>query len=389
MSSGTYQIPDAEFKARIATLQARLKAEKLDAALAHGYECDCAYVRYLSDFWPTFEIAGVFVPAEGDPVLLVGPESENYGRRRGRIAKVVRMGIYAESAEPSFPGVTFATFGDVVKLAMGDRPLRRLGILGWAVMNLPVYLRLQEQLPGTQIVKACHLLVEQRQIKSANELRCLERAFAISELAVDAILAEGKPGMTELQLVGIAQRELYKHGAEYEGHALYSFGGENTCSGISRPSQRLLNRNELIQLNIGARVAGYASSVGLPFSFGPLPAEQKRVLEFGLAAHHKTIELLRGGRVAGEVVREYEQFVRDQGFGEYLLYGPCHSIGLMEVEQPWMESNSTYQLQPNMTFQVDTYLHGKNFGLRWENGVVITATGARTLSSKHMKVVEL
>ena len=39
----------------------------------------------------------------------------------------------------------------------------------------------------------------------------MKKAYQISELAIDAILGEIKPGMTELQVIGIAQREIYKN----------------------------------------------------------------------------------------------------------------------------------------------------------------------------------
>ena len=90
------------------------------------------------------------------------------------------------------------------------------------------------------------------------------------------------------------------------------------------------------------------------------------------------------------MVIKFEEIVKAAGYGEYLLYGPCHAIGLMEVERPWMESSSKYPLAENMTFQVDTFLYitGK-FGLRWENGVRVTKTGVEWLSEKYNEVVEL
>jgi Xaa-Pro aminopeptidase len=217
----------------------------------------------------------------------------------------------------------------------------------------------------------------------------MKRAFEISEIAIDAILGEMQPGMTELQVIGIAQREIYKHGGEYEGHALYCFSGPGTKHAISRPTHTKLKRGEIIQLNIGARVGGYSSSVGLPCSIGKLPPRKKRLVEFGLEAHLKTIELMKGGKPAAQVVKDYEDYVEKRGFKENMLYGPCHGIGMMEVERPWMESTSTYALQENMTFQVDTFFQGSDFGLRWENGVRVTKSGVEKLSSKFMRMVEL
>jgi Xaa-Pro aminopeptidase len=217
----------------------------------------------------------------------------------------------------------------------------------------------------------------------------MRKAFQVSEKAIEAILAEIKPGMTELQVIGIAQREIYRRGGEYEGHALYCFCGPATNNAISRPTHNKIRRREVIQLNIGARVGGYSSSVGLPVSIGKLPERKARLAAFGLEAHFKTMELMRAGKPAADVVREYEEFVRRRGFGRHLLYGPCHGIGMMEVERPWMESTSKYLLQENMTFQVDTFFYDRDFGLRWENGVRVTKTGVEKLSRKYMKLITI
>ena len=226
-------------------------------------------------------------------------------------------------------------------------------------------------------------------IKSDNEIKLMRRAFKISEKAIDAILGEIKPGMTEFQVIGIAQREIYKHGGEYEGHALYCFCGPRTNNAICRPTHNKIRKNEVIQLNIGARVGGYSSSVGIPISIGPLPARKRKLVEFGLEAHLKTMELMKAGKPAADVVTEYEEYVKKRGFAKYMLYGPCHGIGMMEVERPWMESTSKYLLQKNMTFQVDTFFCDKDFGLRWENGVRVKENGVEKLSKKYMKLVEL
>jgi Xaa-Pro aminopeptidase len=382
-------IPDAEFHTRVRCFQENIRSAGLDAALVHGNEADFANVRYLSEYWPTFEAGGVFVPAEGEPILLIGPESETYAKGRSKIANIEKMVEYRESAEPEYPGIAVASYRQVVERAMPGRPLRRLGLVGYSVMTLPVYTGLQRDLPGVELVKADDTLIELRILKSENEIALMKRAFEISEIAIDAILAEIRPGMTELQVIGIAQREIYAHGAEYEGHSLYCFCGPATNNAISRPTHNPISEHEVIQLNIGARVGGYSSSVGLPISIGPLPERKQRLVEFGLQAHSKTMDLIRGGKPAADVVNEYEEWVSQQGFAKNMLYGPCHGIGMMEVERPWMESTSTYQLQPNMTFQVDTFFYDVDFGLRWENGVRVTPSGIEQLSHRHMRLVEL
>lgn len=387
--SFTSTIPKTEYEDRVKKLQLNLRKARLDAALVHANEADFANVRYLSEYWPTFESAGVFVPAVGAPVLIIGPESEAYAQGRSVIPRIAMMIDYRESAEPEYPGIQVAHFPDVVKMAMGSRPLKKLGLIGCSIMPLPVYFSLQRELPGVELIKADDALATLRFIKSTSEIKLMKKAYQISEKAIAAILAEIKPGMTELQVIGIAQREIYKNGAEYEGHALYCFSGPGTKHAISRPTHKKIKRNEVIQLNIGARVGGYSSSVGLPISIGKLPPRKKQLVEFGLEAHLKTFSLMKGGKPAAEVVREYEAFVEQKGFKKYMLYGPCHGIGMMEVERPWVESVSTYLLQENMTFQVDTFFQDEDFGLRWENGVRITKSGVEKMSKQFMRLIEL
>lgn len=384
-------IPVSEYRDRIRRFQANIRKAGLDAALVHGNESDFANVRFLTEYWPTFEAGGVFVPARGEPILLIGPESLTYAQgRSGKIVKhIMKMVEYRESAEPEYPGIPVAHYADVVKKAIPGGKLKKLGLVGYSVMTLPVYTSLKRELPKVELVKADDTLIALRIIKSANEIALMRQAFKVSEKAVDAILGEIKPGMTEFQVIGIAQREIYKHGGEYEGHALYTFCGPATNNAISRPTHNKIKRNEVIQLNIGARCGGYSSSVGIPISIGKLPARKQRLVEFGLEAHFKTMELMKAGKPAARVVKEYEQFVEKRGFRKYMLYGPCHGIGMMEVERPWMESTSTYDLQENMTFQVDTFFYDHDFGLRWENGVRVTKTGVEKLSKKYMKLVTL
>jgi Xaa-Pro aminopeptidase len=387
----TTAIPTKEFKSRMKQFQANIKAAGLDAALVHGNEADFANVRYLSEYWPTFEAAGVFVPAEGKgrPILIIGPESETYAKGRSVLRPIEKMVEYRESAEPEYPGIAVANFKDVAAKAMGRCKLKTLGLVGYSIMPLPVYTSLKKDLRGVKLVKADDTLIALRIIKSDTEIKLMKKAFQISEKAVEAILGEIKPGMTELQVIGIAQREIYKHGGEYEGHALYCFCGPATNNAISRPTHNKICKHEVIQLNIGARVGGYSSSVGLPMSIGKLPARKQKLVSFGLDAHFKTMELMRAGKPACQVVEEYEAWVRKQGFAKYMLYGPCHGIGMMEVERPWMESTSDYALTENMTFQVDTFFYDKDFGLRWENGVRVTKTGVAKLSRQFMKLVEV
>lgn len=382
-------IPKSEFAARWATLQAKMAEADLDVLIAHGHEADPANVRYLSDYWPLFETAGVALGRKDDPVLLIGPESLTFAQTRSKIEKIMQILQYRESAEPDYPGMKLDTFKDVFRAVAGHQPVKRIGIAGMSLMPMTIFRALEEAAGSAEIVRADDLLAEMRQVKSNAELRCMREAFRISEIATEAVLGQMKPGMTEQEVVGIAQGAMYANGAEYEGHPTYVLSGRNSTHAIGRPSPKVIKPGEMIQLNIGALVSGYSSSVGRPVCFGKMPAKMRELVEVGLEAHHKTMEFMKAGVPAAEVVIKFEEFVASRGYSKYLLYGPCHAIGLMEVERPWMESSSEYLLEENMTFQVDTFLYTKSFGLRWEDGVRVTKSGVEMLSQKFLEVIEL
>ena len=381
-------IPEVEYFDRIKRA-AELTAEaELDVLIANSNEADHGNVRYLSGFWPLFEVGGVVVAPNGKAALLVGPESLEFAQSRSPIKNIRRMREYRESADPQFPGGGFDTFADVFDSIDVKNP-KRIGIAGWLVTSTDLYQTIKEKFPAAEIVKADDIMTELRQVKSEAEIACLKEAFRISELAVDAVLGKIQPGMTELQLVGIAQQALYENGAEYEAHALYLFCGKNTNNAISRPSYNEIKKGEIIQINVGGRVDGYSPSIGIPFCIGKMNDRQRELVEFGLDAHYKTREWLKAGVVASEVAKNFEAYYKKNGYEENYLYGPCHGLGLLEVEKPWMETTSEYKLLENMTFQVDTFVRDKDFGLRWETGAVIKENGCEIMFDKLKDIIEL
>jgi Xaa-Pro aminopeptidase len=365
-----------------------LASYDLDILIANSNEADFANVRYFSGFWPLFEVGGVAIAANGKAALMVGPESQEFAESWSPITNIHRMREYRESADPQFPGGGFNTFTQVFE-SIGVKNPKKIGIAGWLVTSVDLYQSIQKAFPSAEIVKADNIVTELRQIKSENEIACLKEAFRISELAVDAVLSKIKPGMTELQVVGIAQEAIYANGGEYEAHALYLFGGHNTNNAISRPRYNIIEKGKIIQLNLGARYNGYSPSIGIPFCIGKMNARQRELVQFGLDAHFKTREWLKAGIVAGEVAKKFEAYFKEKGYAVNYLYGPCHGLGMLEVEKPWIETTSEYVLQENMTFQIDTFVRDKEFGLRWETGSAIKKNGIELLSDKIKGIVEL
>jgi len=382
-------IPKDEYRMRLGRAASMLAERGFDALLVSSNEAEFANVRYFSSYWPIFEPAGVIIAPDGGAALLIGPESETFAQDRSRIQNIHMLKEYREPADPEYPGVTVSNYREAFASCGVNRPTR-IGIAGYLVTTAPMLDGLRQTFPDAELVRADDIMVELRSVKSESELACQRRAFHIAEEAIGEILQEIRPGMTELQVVGIAQQAIYERGAEYEGMPQYVFAGRSTTHAISRPTHRQLAGGDVVQLNISARVDGYSSGVGRPIVLGKATDDVRRLLGFGLEAHRATIDWMKPGVQASDIAVRYRELFRARGFDRNFLYGPCHGLGMIEVEPPWMEETSNYPLRENMTFQVDTFLfeHGL-FGCRWENGLRITADGKEMFSSNFMELTEL
>ena len=382
------KISDAEYQARIAAAQEKMAADGIDAIIAHSHEADFANVRYFSNYWPLFETGGMFIPQKGQATLIIGPESETFARGRSKIPNIAQVLEYRESAEPEYPGIEVDTFESIAEKSGGLSRFKKIGICGFSILPVPIYRAIVKAFPKAEIFNS-KLVSELRQIKSAAEIEILKEAFEISEKVFEHVLPFIKPGMTETQVVGHVQQYIYEFGGEYEAHPVYALSGANSNNAIGRPTDRVIQKGDLVQINLGARIDGYSPSIGRPIVMGKAGDEMRKLLEVGLEAHFKTYEWIVNGAAANEVVDKFYDFIVSRGCGDNFLYGPAHGLGMMEVEEPWVESTSEYRFVPNMTFQVDTFLAAADFGLRWENGLRVTEDGCEMLSKYKTALIEI
>lgn len=384
------EIPVSEFKERVQRAAELIRERGLDVLVVNGSEADYADTRYFSNFWPVFERCGVAISARGDCAIMVGPESQIFAADFGVIENVFVLYEYRESANPAYPELKVQTYRDVFQFLGVTGEHIKIGVAAWLNTNLVMMEGLRDNYPKAEIVRADDIMVSLRRIKSDNEIACLREAARITQIATDEVIKALKPGMTELQLVGIAQKTIYENGAEYEGLPMYCFSERSTKHAISRSSYREIQKGDIVQLNLSAKICGYSPSIGIPVCCGKLSPEKRDLVEFGLQAHMWTEKYLKAGVLASDVAKDFIKFFEENGRKQNYFYGPCHGLGLIEVEAPWMETISDYELQKNMTFQIDTFVMGETFGLRWEKPIAITENGVQILCERQIgKIYEI
>lgn len=386
---GTIRIPDYEYAERLKRAAELVERAGLDVLIVNSNEADYANARYFSGFWPLFERCGVAIAPTGDAALMVGPESRIFAADRSKIEKIFVLKEYRESADPAYPELVPDTYADVMKAIGVTGKKLRIGVASYLDTSVIIMEGIREAFPEAEIVRADSIMVALRQIKTANEIACLREGYRIAELASQQVIKEIRPGMTELQMVGVAQRVVYEQGAEYEGLPMYVFSEASTRHAISRSSYRQFEKGDIVQLNLSAKIDGYSAAIGYPIVLGKLEGKRRDVVMFGLEAHRWTEKQIKAGIPAADIAKGFYDYYVNNGYKDNFVYGPLHGTGMIEVEAPWCETSSTYDLQSNMTFQIDTFISSDTFGVRWEKGIAVTEDGCDVLSPEIGTLYEL
>jgi Xaa-Pro dipeptidase len=140
----------------------------------------------------------------------------------------------------------------------------------------------------------------------------------------------------------------------------------------------------------GASYNGYFSDLTRTFAIGAPQPESARIAEVVREANTAGRELARPGVACEAVDRAARQVIEAAGYGEFFIHRTGHGLGLETHEPPYIRSGNPMLLEPGMTFTIEPgiYLPGKN-GVRIEDDILITATGAESLSDLPRQLVQI
>lgn len=383
-------IPAAEYPQRWARVQRWMAARGVDLLLAYADDRAVfgpAHARWLADLPVHFEAMCVVMAAQGEPVLLTGPESDEYARLRGRIADVrvlrefthpdedypfARIESLAQAAA-SLPGVRLGLKTNV------EAPLR-VGLGGRGLMSADFMKAVEASLPGAEWVDVENELCGLRAIKSAAEIAVIRRAYTIAQAGLEAALRRIEPGVSERAVAAEIDAAMRRAGAEGTGIDTIVASGPNTRPVLARSTWRRIERDDVVLLTIAPRYEGYHAAIGRPILLGSPPREALRALDAALRAQEACAAALHPG-VEGRAVEAIgRRIMEEAGSGLYFVYSGVHSVGVVEFEPPIFGPSSAALLEEGMVISVDIPVFNAPWGgLRVERGFLITATGAEAL----------
>jgi Xaa-Pro aminopeptidase len=239
-----------------------------------------------------------------------------------------------------------------------------------------------------------------RLVKSPGELALMQHAIDVS---VDAHLEAMKmmrPGLYEYQ---VAARMVEVHdwgGCETEAYAPIVGSGPNSVVLHYDKLGRKIEDGDIVLLDVGGQYSGYASDITrtLPAN-GHYTARQREIYEIVLGAQNAAFAATKPGMTLGhgEANSLYDiayNYINTHGkdreghsLGRYFIHGLGHPVGLEvhdngdnDIAEQLMYST----LEPGMviTLEPGIYIPEENIGVRIEDDVLVTATGARFLTER-------
>jgi Xaa-Pro dipeptidase len=313
----------------------------------------------------------LFIPVDDDPAIIIpgleAPKAEAAGIAPDR--------IHAWSDEDGYAG---AFQHACAQLELSD-VLLGVEALHMRVLELEM---LQRYAPNLKTAHAEPALTALRMRKDAAEIGAIERAIAVAEIAMHNLLPQLHAGQTEKEVAAMLLRELLSAGADGLAFDPIVSAGPNGASPHAVPTDRVIQKGDLLIVDWGAMVDGYISDITRTFAVGAIAEELAHIYEVVKAANAAGRAAAGPGRSGEAIDIATRTVIDDAGYGDYFIHRTGHGIGVETHEDPQIVRGSTAPLPVGATFTVEPgiYLPGRG-GVRIEDNVVLTAEGARTLTS--------
>lgn len=235
------------------------------------------------------------------------------------------------------------------------------------------------------LVETEHIIEKQRMIKDTDEISNIKKACEITDDCFSYILSYIRPGMTEKQIAEEIE-EYYKRRTDGLAFDTIVASGENTSKPHAVPTDRKIQEQDIITIDMGCKVNGYCSDMTRTFFVGSVPEMIKPVYDLVLKNQVQTLEEMKDGASTRMLTKMVENDFKLNGHS--LIHSLGHGLGMEIHEAPYVSYRSDAQLRDNMvvTDEPGIYIPGK-FGVRIEDTVQITKFGCISLTKSEKNYI--
>lgn len=376
-------IPVSAYRERWANVHRMMEQQELDLVVAYADDratFGAAHARWLANYPVHFEPVCILMPRQGDPVMLCGPESDQYALLVGQIPDVRVLKEFTHPDE-DYPYSDIQGLSQVLLDVLHDLKLvQKVGIAGQSLMGSALLAAFRETL-DVQWVDVENAMCDLRAIKSPAEVEVIRYAYQIAEKGLLAALDAIHVGVTERAVAAEAEAAMRRAGAEGTGIDTIVASGPNSRPILARSTWRRIQADEIVLLTVAPRYEGYHGAIGRPVLVGNPGDEIRRAADVARRAQEACFKAMRPGVEGRRVESAGRRIVQDAGLGSHFLYSGLHSVGVIEFEPPILGPSSEARLAKDMVISVDIPMFNAPWGgLRVEDGFLVTEAGAEQLN---------
>ena len=262
---------------------------------------------------------------------------------------------------------------------VGDMPI------GIDIIEPPMMFELQKA--GLQVQDGQQVMLEAREIKSADEIALLNRAAAMVDGAYHLIHEQLKPGVRENDIVAEVNKFLYTHGSD-DVEAINAISGERCNPHPHNFTDRMIRPGDQAFFDILQSFMGYRTCYYRTFNVGRATPAQHDAYKKSREWLDKAIALIKPGVSTDKICSVWPK-AQDFGFPDEmsafgLQFG--HGLGLALHERPIISRvislTHPTEIKEGMVFALETYCPAKDgfSAARIEEEVVVTDRGCRVIT---------
>jgi Xaa-Pro aminopeptidase len=241
------------------------------------------------------------------------------------------------------------------------------------------YAKAQERTYNCKVNDFNGAIARMREVKEPAELALMRQSVLYTAAGHAAGLKAVRAGAHEYD-VKDAVEDAFRHAGSR--HVAYdSIVGSGTDSAFLHygKDDRVMKSGELILLDVAAEAEYYASDVTRTYPVnGKYTADQRAIYDLVLKAQAAGIAAAKAGVRVADIDAATRKVIADAGYNDYYIHGCCHFVGLQvhdagDYDAP-LPAGAVITVEPGI------YLPQRGFGVRIEDEILITPTGAELLT---------
>jgi Xaa-Pro aminopeptidase len=243
---------------------------------------------------------------------------------------------------------------------------------------------------GIEPVPTTGVVENLRAVKDEHELDTIRRACAITDRVFERLTEVQFVGRTERDVSWDVTRLFHEEGGQGLAFESIVGAGPTGARPHARAGDRVIEAGELVVIDAGTTIDGYASDYTRTFATGPLDEDAKEAYETVRLAQQAALDGIRPGMTGVEADLLARRVIDESPFAGTLGHGLGHGLGLDVHELPRLSTESNDTLVPGnvVTVEPGIYVEGR-FGVRIEDNIVVTADGIENFTGFRKDLIEV